>query len=107
VNQQRYHAFRTARVMIATLPLDAAQQGVLFDAAEGMLLARDAGDDAVTECATDASWILRIGLAAEQLDAVEARQIARLIERCGPELELDGQKNESCHAHDPKRVGVD
>jgi hypothetical protein len=69
--------------MIASLPFDAAQQGVLFDAAEGMLLARDAGDG-VAQYATDVSWILEIGLAAELLDDREARQLARLIERCGP-----------------------
>jgi hypothetical protein len=70
--------------MIATLPFDPAQQGVLFDAAEGMLLARDAGDDEVAGYKTDVSWILERGLATEQLDDREASQLARLIERCGP-----------------------
>jgi hypothetical protein len=89
VNQQRYNAFRTARIMIATLPLERAQQGVLFNAAEGMLLARDAGEDEVAEYATDVSWVLEIGLAAEQLDDREARQLARLIEQCGPGVGLE------------------
>jgi hypothetical protein len=89
MNQQRYDAFRTARIMIATLPFDPAQQEVLFDAAEGMLLARDTGDEEIAGYATDVSWILEIGLAAEQLDDREARQLARVIERCGPGVELE------------------
>jgi hypothetical protein len=77
--------------MIATLPFDPAQQGALFDAVEGMLLARDAGDDEVAEYATDVSWILERGLAAEQLDDREARQLARFIERCGPGYDRTGE----------------
>jgi hypothetical protein len=89
MNQQRYKAFRTARVTITTLPLDEAQQSLLLDAAEGMLLARDVGDDAVQECLNNARWSLETGCASGLLDSKDAGQIIRQLKRCGPEPDVE------------------
>ncbi len=83
MNAARYRSYRSARATIAVLPLDPVARALLYDSAEGMLLARSAEDDDVDESCVCMSSVLQRAVAADQLDVDEAEDLMHQIERCG------------------------
>jgi hypothetical protein len=84
MNSFRYNAYRNVRNRVRCWGFSEVEAEVLQDAAEALLLARSPDGGDLDEITVAASVVIDQAMAARRLGRVQANELRRRLDACGP-----------------------